>query len=207
MVENQSPGSAALHSSRAMRPAIGHTWADYTTEPIGPLPGGNWVVDCPECGRRARARQRDGAMVYEHKGRLKSDGCLRADADHCRTITDVRPALDSPVQHRERRDHAATDWRSPLSPTSRPAASPAPGWTWLVIGLAVIGGWWLLSGSGREAAPTPVTRAGCDPAYPTLCLPLRGGDLDCKDIAARRFPVVGRDRHGFDRDHDGIGCE
>ena len=51
------------------------------------------------------------------------------------------------------------------------------------------------------------TRENCDNAYPTLCLPVRGPDLDCRNIRQRRFPVVGRDRHGFDRDRDGIGCE
>jgi hypothetical protein len=32
-------------------------------------------------------------------------------------------------------------------------------------------------------------------------------DLDCSDIAARNFPVVGADTHGFDGDKDRIGCE
>ncbi|MEP7378232.1 MAG: hypothetical protein ABI725_01575 [Chloroflexota bacterium] len=48
--------------------------------------------------------------------------------------------------------------------------------------------------------------SNCDPSYPTLCLP-SSPDLDCGDINARNFPVVGRDPHGFDGDNDGIGCE
>ncbi|HVK21444.1 MAG TPA: hypothetical protein VM677_08805 [Actinokineospora sp.] len=61
------------------------------------------------------------------------------------------------------------------------------------------------------AAPQPVaavpTKPGCDPSYPTLCLPLTGPDLDCKQITQRKFPVRQPDRHGFDRNLDGIGCE
>ncbi|WP_436493179.1 hypothetical protein [Actinokineospora sp. HUAS TT18] len=60
-------------------------------------------------------------------------------------------------------------------------------------------------------APQPVaavpTKPGCDPSYPTLCLPLTGPDLDCKQITQRRFPVRAPDRHGFDGNGDGIGCE
>ena len=32
-------------------------------------------------------------------------------------------------------------------------------------------------------------------------------DLNCPDIRARRFRVLPPDPHGFDSDHDGIGCE
>ena len=46
----------------------------------------------------------------------------------------------------------------------------------------------------------------CDPSYPTLCLP-SSPDLDCGDISARDFPVVGRDPHRFDGNNDGVGCE
>jgi hypothetical protein len=55
------------------------------------------------------------------------------------------------------------------------------------------------------AAEAPA--ANCDPSYPTLCIPPGIGDLDCGDIGARRFPVVGADRHRFDGDNDGVGCE
>ena len=59
-------------------------------------------------------------------------------------------------------------------------------------------------------APTPTaTRDSrrCDPSYPTVCIPPPPPDLDCKDIPYRRFRVLPPDPHGFDADHDGIGCE
>jgi micrococcal nuclease len=49
--------------------------------------------------------------------------------------------------------------------------------------------------------------ADCDPSYPGVCIPPGPPDLDCPDIAFRRFTVVGADGHRFDADHDGIGCE
>jgi hypothetical protein len=64
------------------------------------------------------------------------------------------------------------------------------------------------------AVPTPASQpavrqpqTNCDPSYPTLCIPAGSSDLDCGDIGARRFPVVGSDPHRFDGDHDGVGCE
>jgi len=68
-------------------------------------------------------------------------------------------------------------------------------------------------GSGSQPAPTEAPSgpgAGtCDPSYPTVCIPPIevSGDLDCGDIPYRRFQVVLPDPHGFDGDHDGIGCE
>lgn len=61
----------------------------------------------------------------------------------------------------------------------------------------------------RPAAPAPVVKpAGqCDPAYPTLCLKSPPPDLNCKDIPAKRFPVLPPDPHRLDADKDGIGCE
>jgi endonuclease/exonuclease/phosphatase (EEP) superfamily protein YafD len=66
----------------------------------------------------------------------------------------------------------------------------------------------------KEAPPIPVPppiveqpQTNCDPSYPTLCIQIGIGDLDCGDITARRFPVVGSDSHRFDGDHDGVGCE
>ena len=60
--------------------------------------------------------------------------------------------------------------------------------------------------------PTPKptrkpSRAGCDPSYPTVCIPPAPPDLDCGDIEYRRFEVIGSDPHRFDGDRDGIGCE
>jgi micrococcal nuclease len=51
------------------------------------------------------------------------------------------------------------------------------------------------------------TLAGCDPSYPTVCIPSPPPDLDCSDIYYRRFSVVGSDPHHFDGDRDGVGCE
>jgi endonuclease YncB( thermonuclease family) len=48
---------------------------------------------------------------------------------------------------------------------------------------------------------------GCDPSYPTLCIPPPPPDLDCGDIPYRRFTVLPPDPHGFDGNGDGIGCE
>jgi micrococcal nuclease len=53
----------------------------------------------------------------------------------------------------------------------------------------------------------PAAAAVCDPSYPDVCVPPAPPDLDCVDLANRRFAVVGADPHGFDGDHDGIGCE
>lgn len=59
------------------------------------------------------------------------------------------------------------------------------------------------------AAPEPTTSIGdgCDPAYPTVCIPPPPPDLDCGEISFRRFTVLPPDPHRFDSDHDGIGCE
>lgn len=60
------------------------------------------------------------------------------------------------------------------------------------------------------SAPPPKHRAvvtDCDPSYPGVCIPSPPPDLDCADVGFRRFKVVGADPHGFDRNHDGVGCE
>lgn len=54
---------------------------------------------------------------------------------------------------------------------------------------------------------TPAQSSGCDPSYPTVCIPPPPPDLDCKDIPYRRFKVLPPDPHRFDGDKDGIGCE
>jgi micrococcal nuclease len=38
-------------------------------------------------------------------------------------------------------------------------------------------------------------------------VPVSSVDLDCADVGARNFQVVGTDVHRFDGDHDGIACE
>ena len=61
----------------------------------------------------------------------------------------------------------------------------------------------------RPAPTATATRdpRRCDPSYPTVCIPPPPPDLDCRDIPYRRFRVLPPDPHGFDSDHDGIGCE
>ena len=55
--------------------------------------------------------------------------------------------------------------------------------------------------------PTALIKGNCSPSYPDFCIPPPPPDLDCKDIPAKRFRVLAPDPHGFDGDHDGIGCE
>jgi micrococcal nuclease len=63
-------------------------------------------------------------------------------------------------------------------------------------------------GAPAPAAPPPPASTGnCDPSYPDVCIPPAPPDLDCGDVAYRRFRVVGSDPHRFDADHDGVGCE
>ena len=51
-------------------------------------------------------------------------------------------------------------------------------------------------------------RTGCDPSYPTVCIPPPPPDLDCKDIPYRNFPVLPPDPHNFDGGKkNGLGCE
>ncbi len=54
---------------------------------------------------------------------------------------------------------------------------------------------------------TSVPALNCHPSYPDVCIPYPPPDLDCDEIPYRRFRVLPPDPHGFDRDHDGIGCE
>jgi endonuclease YncB( thermonuclease family) len=63
----------------------------------------------------------------------------------------------------------------------------------------------------QYGTPLPPGRTGpsgrCDPNYTGACIPQPPPDLDCSDISARRFRVVGTDVHRFDSDGDGIACE
>ncbi len=68
------------------------------------------------------------------------------------------------------------------------------------------------TGPVPQPAPTPIPPPppqpdGCDPSYPTLCIPPGAPDIDCGEIGDRRFPVLPPDPHGFDGDFDGVGCE
>jgi len=73
---------------------------------------------------------------------------------------------------------------------------------------------WIQPTATRPPAPIFATQplppsprpSNCDPCYPSVCIPKVSHDLDCKDIPYCRFRVT-CDPHGFDGDHDGIGCE
>lgn len=53
---------------------------------------------------------------------------------------------------------------------------------------------------------TSTSSGGCDPAYPTVCIPPPPPDLDCGDVPYRSFTVLPPDPHHFDGNGDGIGC-
>jgi endonuclease YncB( thermonuclease family) len=50
-------------------------------------------------------------------------------------------------------------------------------------------------------------QSGCDPSYPSVCIPPPPPDRDCSQVSETNFAVVGSDPHGFDGDGDGVGCE
>jgi micrococcal nuclease len=60
---------------------------------------------------------------------------------------------------------------------------------------------------GQGVITDPASAAGCEPSYPDVCIPPSPPDLDCGDVAYRRFTVYPPDPHRFDGDYDGIGCE
>ena len=96
------------------------------------------------------------------------------------------------------------------TPTSSPTASPSPTPTSTPV-TTVTATPTAPATQAPTATPLPTAtadpRAGCDPSYPTICLPPPPPDLNCGDIPYRRFQVLAPDPHGFDRDKDGIGCE
>ena len=48
----------------------------------------------------------------------------------------------------------------------------------------------------------------CDyTSYPDFCIPPPPPSLNCNDVNGQDFKVFPPDPHGFDRDHDGEGCE
>lgn len=61
--------------------------------------------------------------------------------------------------------------------------------------------------TGQGSVTKESTDGNCDPSYPTVCTPPRPPDLDCGEIAFRRFTVLQPDPHRFDGDKDGVGCE
>ena len=63
------------------------------------------------------------------------------------------------------------------------------------------------SPSSSSCPDSTAGREGCDPSYPTVCIPPSPPDLDCADITHRSFPVLPPDPHRFDGGGDGLGCE
>jgi micrococcal nuclease len=61
--------------------------------------------------------------------------------------------------------------------------------------------------TGQSGPRAKASSGGCDPSYPTVCIPPPPPDLDCRDISFRRFKVLPPDPHHFDGNHDGVGCE
>ena len=59
--------------------------------------------------------------------------------------------------------------------------------------------------------PPPPLLPVCHPSYPTVCIPPPPPDLECSQIPHRqvtvRHDVANPDPHGFDPDHNGVGCE
>jgi hypothetical protein len=49
-------------------------------------------------------------------------------------------------------------------------------------------------------------RANCDKSYPDVCISPPPPYLSCDELSVSRFKVFGDDPHGFDPDHDGLGC-
>ena len=87
-------------------------------------------------------------------------------------------------------DEEAAPAPKPAPPAPRPAVGrPAP------------------AAPAAPADPAPAARSGCDSSYPDVCIPPAPPDLDCGEIEHRRFRVVAPDPHGFDGNHDGVGCE
>jgi len=62
-------------------------------------------------------------------------------------------------------------------------------------------------GESTPFQPTVTDDARCDESYPDVCIPEYPPDLDCDQIPFSNFIVIGEDRHGFDGDGNGIGCE
>jgi micrococcal nuclease len=66
--------------------------------------------------------------------------------------------------------------------------------------------WGLDQAGGAAPAPHGVGQAGCDPNYAGACVPPYPPDVDCGDLPAGGFRVVGSDPHHLDGDGDGVAC-
>ncbi len=59
----------------------------------------------------------------------------------------------------------------------------------------------------RDSSRTPSPKPGCDPAYPSVCIPPPPPFVDCGITTERNFPVKQPDPQNLDHDDNGIGCE
>lgn len=74
---------------------------------------------------------------------------------------------------------------------------------------AGLGLWGACGGPSRRDTNKPLATAppgACDPNYEGACIPSYPPDLDCGEIAARNFMVVGSDPHRLDANHDKVAC-
>lgn len=55
--------------------------------------------------------------------------------------------------------------------------------------------------------PDADSQENCDPNYSGICLPVLDPDIDCPQVNAKSFHVIGRDIHTFDSDADREACE
>lgn len=74
-----------------------------------------------------------------------------------------------------------------------------------MVGISILIGM-MMSNHGSSQYTQDQTES-CDPSYPDFCISAYSADLDCNQIPHYNFRVLQPDRHGFDQDHDGIGCE
>jgi hypothetical protein len=88
--------------------------------------------------------------------------------------------------------------RTPAPPTTTPTVTRTPTNT-PVIGVTIT--------PTPGPAPTRTETPYCAAEYPYVCIPPPPPDLNCPDIPYRNFVVLPPDRHHFDTDNDGIGCE
>lgn len=77
-----------------------------------------------------------------------------------------------------------------------------------VLGIAILVGTIMSNNTAFPSySQSQTTQNQCDLSYPDFCISPYLADLDCEQIPYHDFRVLQPDRHGFDEDHDGIGCE
>lgn len=77
-----------------------------------------------------------------------------------------------------------------------------------MVGIAIlIGAVMSNQGSNSPQYAQSQPNQSCDPSYLDFCISPYSADIDCKQIPYQNFRVLSPDRHGFDQDRDGIGCE